>query len=133
MDTDVRTKREETRERGDGQKEGGRKSRGGLCRHVAHTPSRRRLRLRGAYQPPSIISMRISIFLPVFPKFMQTSIPRSRPHSSNPTNERVIARLFCTINGDSVARQQPCKQLQKARQKISPRSPQSGAAALISG
>lgn len=42
-------------------------------RHVAHTPSRRRLRLRGAYQPPSIISMQISIFHPVFPKFMQTS------------------------------------------------------------
>lgn len=42
-------------------------------RHVAHTPSRRRLRLRGAYQPPSIISMQISIFYPVFPKFMQTS------------------------------------------------------------
>lgn len=43
--------------------------------HKAHTPSRRRLRLRGAYQPPSIISMRISIFHPVFPKFMQTSNP----------------------------------------------------------
>lgn len=52
---------------------GGRKWCWGGRRHVAHTPSRRRLRLRGAYQPPSIISMRISIFHPVFPKFMQTS------------------------------------------------------------
>lgn len=48
-------------------------------RHVARTPSRRRLRLRGAYQPPSIISMQISIFYPVFPKFMQTSSALSFP------------------------------------------------------
>lgn len=54
-------------------------------RHVAHTPSRRRLRLRGAYQPPSIISMRISIFYPVFPKFMQTSGPSSTLHSHPPS------------------------------------------------
>ena len=46
-----------------------------MYRAEAYTPSRRRLRLRGAYQPPSIISMRISIFHPVFPKFMQTSKP----------------------------------------------------------
>lgn len=53
-------------------------------RHVAHTPSRRRLRLRGAYQPPSIISMRISIFHPVFPKFMQTSSPVLRFSAAHP-------------------------------------------------
>lgn len=63
---------------------GGGSERGESHRHTeprAYTPSRRRLRLRGAYRPPSIISMRISIFHPVFPKFMQTSesvLPRSR-------------------------------------------------------
>lgn len=65
--------------------EGGTRVVGRERRHVAHTPSRRRLRLRGAYQPPSIISMRISIFYPVFPKFMQTSGPSSTLHSHPPS------------------------------------------------
>lgn len=59
--------------------------------HVAHTPSRRRLRLRGAYQPPSIISMRISIFYPVFPKFMQTSNPHASAAAHTPAQTFLLA------------------------------------------
>lgn len=69
-------------------------------RHVAHTPSRRRLRLRGAYQPPSIISMRISIFHPVFPKFMQTSgrVLYSPPSSSVcPSAQPPTTLVFCVL------------------------------------
>lgn len=61
-------------------------------RHVAHTPSRRRLRLPGAYQPPSIISMQISIFYPVFPKFMQTSTTRYPFY-------RPVHRSHCHLSG----------------------------------